>query len=598
MSRGANYGERPLYCFGGMGGVGSAPGGPAAAVPVLNEPLRTAISINGAVTTAVTGPGPGATQEDHLGILNTTVAGEVRFKGARRVRNIIDDNLETMTLIGTGARAIEADDHITLSGLTASAANGIREIVVPSRNLTNRKYTMRIEVRNSGANIGKQVAIRLQTGDNLTFFDVEPTLTADWQKVTTGLFQNVTTTTTLDLLICGRPNGNNATACELRFVQVEDVSGQSNTNPSEYVSFGVEASPAYHGAYADGVKYFDTANGNTVAAGIITDAAGAAIAESILQGKYAEIGVTNYIDNSVDLSATSWGKTNIAIDSDAVVCPDGTTRTTNTLRALGTNGQILDSITSSGRTISCYARRVTGTGAIFLRAAGAASESSADLSSQLNTSTWTRIRFTTSVAKASHQWGIQLATSGDVIECWGMQVTEVAYNVSQIITDGAPVTTADERVDYTLPAELKVASVGAFSAFCEMYNLLNVDDNENSRALQIYNSSNAHGLILGDTFTDLHRFEFRNGSGNQQDNGSSHSGSAKLGQTWDGAEWTKFENGSALTPVAKGGTTDWANANVHIGVANTASVFLNGCVKNVKLYDARVPDTIAEAITT
>lgn len=595
MSRGANYGERPLFGYGGLSGIGSAPSGPAAAQPVLNEPLRTTVSLNGAVATSVVGPGAGATQQDHLGIINTCVASEVRFKGARRVRNIVNDNLETMTLIGTGARAIEGDDHITLSGLTASAANGIREVVVPSKNLTNTKYAMRIEVRNSGANIGNQVAVRLQTGDNLTFFDVEVTLTADWQKVTPALFQSVSTTTTVDLLICGRPSGNAASACELRFVQVEDVSGQANTNPSEYVSFGVLSAPAYHGAYADGVKYFDTANGTTVNTNIITDAAGTAIAEATLQGKYSEIGVTNYIENSVDLNAASWGKTNISIDTDAVVCPDGTTRTTNTLRALGTNGQILDSITASGRTISCYARRVTGTGAIVLRAAGAASETSADLSSQLNTSTWTRISFTTTAAKASHQWGIQLATSGDVIECWGMQVTEVAYPVSQIITDGATVTTADERVNYTLPAELKVASVGGFSAFCEMYNLL--DDAANSRAVQIFNSSNAHGLILGDTTTDLHRFEFRNGSGNQQDNGSSHSGSAKIGQTWDGAEWTKIENGTALTAVAKAGTTDWSNANLYIGIANTAASFLNGCVKNVKLYDTRVPDAVAEAIT-
>jgi hypothetical protein len=36
----------------------------------------------------------------------------------------------------------------------------------------------------------------------------------------------------------------------------EDVTGQSNQNPSEYVSCGVLAAP-YYGAGVDGVQYFN-----------------------------------------------------------------------------------------------------------------------------------------------------------------------------------------------------------------------------------------------------------------------------------------------------------------------------------------------------
>ena len=46
-------------------------------------------------------------------------------------------------------------------------------------------------------------------------------------------------------------------------LQLENVTGQSNQIPSEYVSVGVLSAP-YHGANVDGVKYFDTLNGNTV----------------------------------------------------------------------------------------------------------------------------------------------------------------------------------------------------------------------------------------------------------------------------------------------------------------------------------------------
>jgi len=60
-------------------------------------------------------------------------------------------------------------------------------------------------------------------------------------------------------------------------VLLEDVTGQSNQNPGEYVSVGVESAP-YHGLGADGIKAFDYANGNTVdGSGVVTEAAGAVI---------------------------------------------------------------------------------------------------------------------------------------------------------------------------------------------------------------------------------------------------------------------------------------------------------------------------------
>jgi hypothetical protein len=55
--------------------------------------------------------------------------------------------------------------------------------------------------------------------------------------------------------------------------QIENVTGQANQNPSEYVSVGVLSAP-YYGAGVDGVKYFNTTNGNTVASNVVTEAAG------------------------------------------------------------------------------------------------------------------------------------------------------------------------------------------------------------------------------------------------------------------------------------------------------------------------------------
>jgi hypothetical protein len=51
-----------------------------------------------------------------------------------------------------------------------------------------------------------------------------------------------------------------ATLVELMF---ENVTGQTNTNPSEYISVGVLTTP-YHGANVDGVCYKITYNNNTI----------------------------------------------------------------------------------------------------------------------------------------------------------------------------------------------------------------------------------------------------------------------------------------------------------------------------------------------
>lgn len=56
--------------------------------------------------------------------------------------------------------------------------------------------------------------------------------------------------------------------------QAEEVTGQANQNPSEYVSTGVKTATPYHGAAVDGVKYFDYANGNTVASNVVTEVKG------------------------------------------------------------------------------------------------------------------------------------------------------------------------------------------------------------------------------------------------------------------------------------------------------------------------------------
>ena len=113
-------------------------------------------------------------------------------------------------------------------------------------------------------------------------------------------------------------------------IQFEDVTGQSNQNPSEYVSVGVLSAP-YHGWGADGCKWFDYENGNTVASNVVSEAAGPAINQA--NSKFAVAGtvvgdcyttpaaaanqIAGTFDTDVWLAMASWsGSTGTIVAKD------------------------------------------------------------------------------------------------------------------------------------------------------------------------------------------------------------------------------------------------------------------------------------------
>lgn len=85
---------------------------------------------------------------------------------------------------------------------------------------------------------------------------------------------------------------------------VEDVTQQSNQNPGEYVSVGTETG-LYHGLGVDGIKAFDTQNGNTVdGSGVVTAASGTAITG--IDWLHEPFSSTNKILYSRNFSHSSW----------------------------------------------------------------------------------------------------------------------------------------------------------------------------------------------------------------------------------------------------------------------------------------------------
>jgi hypothetical protein len=142
--------------------------------------------------------------------------------------------------------------------------------------------------------------------------------------------------------------------------QIENVIGQTNQNPAEYVSVGVLSAP-YHGAAVDGVKYFPTLNGNTVASNVVTEAQGAAISSSILGGYLAEAAATNLCLQSEDFG-TTWTVLNNTVSVNSIAAPNGVV-TADRIVETAVNAQhyidqaVTKAASALAYTYACYAKQ-------------------------------------------------------------------------------------------------------------------------------------------------------------------------------------------------------------------------------------------------
>ena len=228
-------------------------------------------------------------------------AEELRIFGARRVENL-NENSEDLTagwsLAGSPAPTIDDADTVTFS---SSAIQAIRKTI-----FTNdaRDFVLTAEMRVESGTFAADAEVLLGAFGNLTPNDshIGNEITSEWQRFECSFTTTSTGNTTIQFRVA-------AVECVLgiRKVQLEDVTGQTNQNPSEYVSTGVLSSP-YHGANVDGVKYFATENGNTVSSNVVTEATGDAL--TTIKGYMAEGAATELSGYSADL-------TNAAVSGNA-----------------------------------------------------------------------------------------------------------------------------------------------------------------------------------------------------------------------------------------------------------------------------------------
>lgn len=276
---------------------------------------------------------------------------------------------------------------------------------------------------------------------------------------------------------------------------------------------------------------------------------------------------TLVIDNvSIKLAAVQCSKTATGID--------GVANTATTLTASAAGAIILQPITlaSAARCASAYVKRRTGTGTISFTQDGGSTWT--DITSQINSSTWSRVQITATLANPSV--GFKISTSGDAIDVDCVQNEAGAVATSPIVTTTAAVTRNADSLAYQTASNW---SDTAGTAYIEAQPLSWVAGGAIGSA--------TNGLLLsaansGATASD----------GTNTANGPTGTPgtSEKLALNWTGAVMEVASSATVGTP----GTYDGAMGLSNIGIGVGAS----GYFKNVAVYPYALSDADMVKITT
>jgi hypothetical protein len=361
-------------------------------------------------------------QTDFEGKLNLVLANEVRFQGARRVRNLVANKSEDNT-VGSSLKANATTTALTVSLNSVGASYWYKD---GPAGVIGNTYRCRFVISSS---VPQTVnALIGGTGGGNTVAQIP--VTSAPQIVSISF-----THTIAGAVVCGINNTTTNTQTgtyNVTNIHIEDVTVQTNQNPSEYVSVGVLSAP-YHGANVDGVKYFSTLNGNTVTSNVVTEATGAAINSS--QAACAGGVTAKVVDASGPLGEWSDpAQTDVLGTTDAIrrtmsnagwvagatmtkgtaTGADGTAAIAASMTAgavAATNTVLFTTVLGAAvRTFSALVRRKTGTGTVSITGDGGVTWTPITLSS-----VYQPFYFTTASA-ANPVVGFKVDTNLDAIE--------------------------------------------------------------------------------------------------------------------------------------------------------------------------------------
>ena len=233
---------------------------------------------------------------DFEGRLVSVPANAARMQGTRVVRNLIpaataNSNAWTGTYYtggygsgGTGSVPVVTANYSAnpIDGATTASRLVLDHGAGNTSGDYSRSYNLGVSPAPTGHSWRRTTWIKSNTASSYTITwggntsILTLTITPTWKRFDSGVIGAEYP----DLIFRGNLSVGVAVADLSVYADMtEDVTGQTNQNPSEYVSVGVLSAP-YHGLGIDGIKSFGTLNGNTVASNVVTEATGAAINSS------------------------------------------------------------------------------------------------------------------------------------------------------------------------------------------------------------------------------------------------------------------------------------------------------------------------------
>lgn len=463
----------------------------------LADLTHSAIAYKGAVTPSMT-RSTTATCVDSWGRQVTCLAGELRFPGARRVRNLVpaSEDLNNASWLTTQTVKTSAT-QISDNNVSATHFFGAALMTV------GRKYA--VQFRASLA-AGTKTIWFGSTGTDIAEFNLSTGATQATSgtsgliatQVSAGVWDcsGIITAATGTTLAIGfangfgnytYANGGSTNTFNITRIQLEDITGQSVQTAGEYVSVGVESAPAYHGSMVDGVKCFPTDLSGNPLTGMTTPLLELAATQLIA----ATADIRDMTTASWTLGATmTRARTSVGWDGGSNLA---TRLTGGAVAATNTITYTLVAAASS-RTYSVGIKRITGTGPVRLTQDNFAT--STDISSQLTTTGYTLVQLNQSQLNAV--FGIKIDTNGDAIDVDMNQFEAGAFATSRILTGGA--TRNADQFYYTdaLLANIKTLvtrgfkrEVGVTTAGAICY----LSDGTTNNTAQMYlNTATQHGM--------------------------------------------------------------------------------------------------------
>ena len=258
---------------------------------------------------------------------------------------------------------------------------------------------------------------------------------------------------------------------------------------------------------------------------------------------------------------------------------DGIANTATTITSRQTDATVLQAIilSSADRCSSAYVRRKTGTGNIWLTQDGGSSWT--DITSQINSVTYSRVQLTSLLANPSV--GFKISTNGDAIEVDCLQNEAGLVATSPIITTTTVVTRNAESLTYQVSGNIDFATGTCFSRLMSSGSLTSRFAVSATTGYSYASSTNANTAWTSyDGTTSIIK------------TGLDDMTSKIVNRivAWGGS--TQKVTGNGLTPASGSFDGSWGSGStISIGIT------LAGTIKDVAIYPTKFTDAQMQAVT-